>query len=96
MAGKLRVLNVEPLSLPALDGFFEVEIEVGDAAADADAESSNLVGGSGGRESLYVIKLFPQTPVRCYAEEAFAQSNEKSEMEDSVWSELVKLHPVDK
>ena len=33
--------------------------------------------------------------MRCYAEEALAQGNEKSQMQNSVGGELVELHPVD-
>lgn len=69
---KLVILNVEPLPLPALDGFPQMEVEVGDPPADANSKSADLVRGCGFGESLYIVKLLPKAPMGRHSKEAFA------------------------
>jgi hypothetical protein len=74
----------------------ELDIEIFDIWADADNNTTHIIGGVVGAVAADKENAFPQAPIRRGPEKAFAECNEDRNMEDGIGRKMVQLQPVDK
>jgi hypothetical protein len=79
-----------------LDGIGELDIEIIDIGADAENNTTYIIGDVVGAVAANKKDAFPQAPIWRSPEKAFAQVDEDGDMEDRIGSQLVQLQPIDK
>jgi hypothetical protein len=77
-----------------LDGVGEFDVEVFDIRADANNNTTYVVGDVVGAIAAEAEYALPQSPIRLDPEEALAKGDENRNVEDGIGSQLMKLQPV--
>ena len=87
-------MHIEPSLPPPLDGVGEFDVKVLDIRANANNNTTNVVGNVVGAIAAKAENALPQSPIRLDPEEALAKGDKDRNVEDGVGSQLMQLQPI--
>lgn len=76
--------NIQPSFAPPLDGVEEFDVKIFDIRANANNNTTYVVGDVVGAIAAEAEDALPQSPIRMDSEEALAESDENRDMEDGI------------
>jgi hypothetical protein len=79
-----------------LDGIGELNIKIIYVGSDVNARAAYIIDNVARVVAPEIEDTLPQAPMEMGPEEAFAEGDEKGDMEDGIWGQLVQLNPIHK
>jgi hypothetical protein len=85
----ILILDVQLYFAPPLKVVGEFDVKIVNVGSNTDANAAHIVDDVATVVAPEVENASPQAPMRMGAEEALAQSDKNSDVEDGVWGQLV-------